>query len=148
MENKKISYGEESDLDLKLLIGIMRVGQSLHKRGSEIFKKGGLTTSQFAVLEILYHKGDLKIGEIMEKILSTGGNMTVVIKNLEKSKLIEKKCDPIDKRASLIHLTEEGRKKIEEIFPKNLEDLSVYMNVLTIEEKENLRLILKKLGTR
>lgn len=62
-------------------------------------KAGGLTSSQFAVLEALYNKGDLKICEIIEKILTTSGNITVVIKNLEKEEFISKYPDPEDKRS-------------------------------------------------
>jgi len=39
-------------------------------------------------MEALYHLGDLKICEIIEKTLSTSGNMTVVIRNLEKESYI------------------------------------------------------------
>lgn len=57
-------------------------------------KQVGLTAAQFGVLEILYHKGNLRIGEILEGTLSTGGNMTVVIENLEKTGFVVRYPDP------------------------------------------------------
>lgn len=116
----------------------------MHKSAGKIFNEAGLTTSQFAVLEALYHKGKLTINQIMERILSTSGNMTVVINNLEKNEMIEKKTNPADKRSCLISITEKGAKKFKEIFPKHLEDLKRNLMDLTEEEKQVLADILKK----
>lgn len=132
--NRK-SYGEINDINLKTLIAISRSYQTILKRLNKVFKEGGLTPSQFGVLEALYHKGDLRIGEIIEKILSTGGNMTVVIDNLEKSGMVKRYQDPNDRRASIISITEKGRRKIEEIFPIHLEELNNALINLSLEEK-------------
>lgn len=147
MKNKKY-YGEENDLNLKVVIGISRANQAIQKQSAVTFKGGGLTTAQFAVLEALYHKGTLTIQEIINSILSTGGNMTVVINNLEKEKLVERHINPEDKRSNLIEITEKGKNIIEEIFPNHLQSLKEEFQVLTKEEKQTLITILKKLGTR
>lgn len=109
MDNKKVTYGELNDLNLKAIIALSRCIQSVNKRELKIIKEGGLTYSQFGVLEVLYHKGDLRVSEILEKTLSTGGNMTVVIDNLAKDNLIERRPDPKDRRASLISISEKGK---------------------------------------
>ncbi len=44
----------------------------------------GLTESQFGVLDSLFHLGPMKQKEIGKKILKSGGNITMVINNLEK----------------------------------------------------------------
>ncbi|WP_313129791.1 MarR family winged helix-turn-helix transcriptional regulator [Anaerocolumna sp.] len=147
MKNKK-HYGEENDLNLKVVIGLSRANQAIQKQSAVTFKEGGLTTAQFAVLEALYHKGTLTIQEIINSILSTGGNMTVVINNLEKEKLIERHVNPEDKRSSLIEITDKGKKIIQEIFPNHLQSLKEEFEVLTKEEKQELITILKKLSTR
>lgn len=147
MKSKKY-YGEENDLNLKVVIGISRANQAIQKHSAVTFKEGGLTTAQFAVLEALYHKGTLTIQEIINSILSTGGNMTVVINNLEKEKLVERLVNPEDKRSSLIEITGKGKKIIEDIFPNHLQSLKEEFQVLTKEEKQTLIAILKKLGTR
>lgn len=145
MKTKK-HYGESNDLNLKTVIALSRTNNKLQKRSNTIFREAGLTTMQFSVLEVLYHKGDLKIGEIIKKILATGGNMTVVINNLEKEKLIEKCSDPTDSRASVISITDKGKKKMEEIFPKHLLDLETFFSKISEDEKKNLIQILKKLN--
>jgi MarR family transcriptional regulator, 2-MHQ and catechol-resistance regulon repressor len=146
MRKEKIFYGELSNLNLKTLIALTRTTQDVHKREHRTIKEGGLTVSQFAVLEILYHKGDLRISEIIEKALSTGGNMTVVIDNLVKEDLVRRCSDPNDRRVNLISITGKGRKLVSDIFPKHLENINEIFSVLTSEEKENLIGLLKKLS--
>jgi MarR family 2-MHQ and catechol resistance regulon transcriptional repressor len=145
MSKEKVSYGELSDLNLKTLIALTRGTQKVNKKEYRTIKEGGLTVSQFAVLEILYHKGDLRICEILEKALATGGNMTVVIDNLVKEGLVIRCNDPKDRRVNLISITEKGRQLISDIFPKHVENINEIFSVLTTEEKNTLIGILKKL---
>jgi len=146
MNESKNTYGKSEALNLKTLIALTRCSQNVQKREYKTIKEGGLTVSQFAVLEILYHKGDLKVSEIIEKILSTGGNMTVVIDNLVKENLVKRCVDPTDRRVNVISITEEGKDLISEIFPKHLVNTNEIFNVLTSEEKKNLISLLKKLS--
>ena len=140
--NKDNNY--KTNLNLSTLIVFTRAEQKIHKMEYETIKAGGLTNSQFAVLEVLYSKGDLKICEIIEKILTTSGNVTVVIKNLEKDGLVSKNIDPEDKRSMLISITDKGKKVMDEIFPKHVDNINKIFDILTIEEKLELKKILKK----
>jgi len=146
MDKEKNTYGELVDLNLKTLIALSRCTHNIHKREYKTIKEGGLTVSQFAVLEILYHKGDLRVCEIIDKILSTGGNMTVVIDNLVKGNLVKRCTDPKDRRVNLISITEEGKNLISDIFPIHLENINEIFSNLTSEEKRNLISLLKKLS--
>lgn len=146
MDNKNITYGEISDLNLKTLIALSRTTNNVHKREYKTIKEGGLTVSQFSVLEVLYHKGDLKVAEIIDKTLSTGGNMTVVIENLVKDGLVTRYKDPEDKRINFISITKKGKDIIDEIFPKHIENINEIFSSLTIEEKQSLIGLLKKLS--
>jgi DNA-binding MarR family transcriptional regulator len=140
------SYGEQNDLNLKTLVALSKSFQSVRKRETTTIREGGLTLPQFAVLEILYHKGDLRICDIIERTLSTGGNMTVVVDNLAKDGLIARYPDPDDRRASLLSITEKGITLMEKIFPNHVNNISGIFDILTTEEKQDLILLLKKLG--
>ena len=48
----------------------------------------GLTLSQFAVLEALYHVGPQCLGDLARRILTSSGNLTLVIDNLRKRGLV------------------------------------------------------------
>lgn len=145
MENR---FDKNNNLNLKALIALSRAEQKVHQREYVTIKESGLTVSQFGVLEVLYHKGDLKICDIIEKVLGTSGNITVVIKNLEKDGLIKKYADPEDKRAVLISITEKGKEIIEGMFPKHVENINNIFSVLTDEEKETLIKIARKLTNK
>lgn len=145
MDNKyKLDDNYETNLNLSTLIVLTRAEQKIHKMEYETMKAGGLTNSQFAVLEVLYSKGDLKICDIIEKILTTSGNITVVIKNLEKEELVRKYSDIEDKRSMLISITDKGKKIMDDIFPNHVENINKIFNRLTVEEKLELKKILKK----
>lgn len=143
---KNENYSKEDKLHLKIIISLSRSRNFLNKRENIVFKKFGLTTSQFGVLELLYHKGICRIKTIIEKTLSTGGNITVVIDNLEKCGFISRLPDPDDRRASLIAITEKGTELIRDAFTEHLQNLNQLLNVLNDDEKKELIRLHKKIG--
>lgn len=141
--NKKIGYGEKNDINLKLVIALSRTQLSFG-RGLQLFlNEYGLTPAQFGVLEALYHLGEMRICELIDKTLSTSGNMTVVIRNLEKEGLIQRKTNPDDKRAFNIVLTEKGETKIKIAFEAHLVLIDQFFSNLDQEEKLLLFSLLK-----
>lgn len=143
MENIKKLIADNK-LNLSTLIVFSRAEHEIHKREYQTIKATGLTIAQFGVLEALYNKGDMNINEIIESILATSGNMTVVIKNLEKDGFINKSIDSTDKRSSIISITEKGIAIIEEMMPSHIENINRILDILTEEEKLTLKKILKK----
>lgn len=135
---------KENKLNLSTLVVFSRAENTIHRLEYETIKESGLTVAQFAVLEALYNKGDLRIQELIEKILTTSGNITVVIKNLEKDDLVKKNPDPSDKRAAIVSITDKGKEIIEGILPKHIENINRIFNILSDEEKIILKNILKK----
>ena len=83
---------------LDTFIKLTRCTDSLMARIAERNTIGDLTFSQFAVLEALYHLGPMTAGEVGQKILKSGGNMTLVIDNLERDGLIRRERDANDRR--------------------------------------------------
>ena len=68
---------------------LMRAANALRMQAARQLDSTGLTLSQFAVLEALYHLGPMSLSEVARKILTTGGNLTMVAGNLEKQGLVE-----------------------------------------------------------
>lgn len=143
---RKESYDEEDRKNLRIVVGLSRTINREQRTTSALLSRFNITLPQFGVLEALYHLGELKIGQIIEKTLSTGGNMTVVIRNLEKEGLVEKRCDPEDKRSSLIRILPRGEELIDRIFPEHLETLREKFGTLSGDEKDQLTGLLKKLN--
>ncbi len=146
MKKNSKEYGEADQMNLRVVVGLYRSYFRLNRNTQKLMAAYGLTVAQFGVLEALYHLGDLKIGEIIEKTLSTSGNMTVVIKNLEQDGWVSRRCDLEDRRACFVCITERGQKLLEEIFPVHLSDLDTTLKNLTETEKEALSALLKKLN--
>lgn len=131
---------------LKILIGLHKNVKELDRRTLDIARSYGLSLSQFMVLEALYSKGNLSIGEVREAILSSVGTISLVVKNLEKMGYVKRKTDENDKRVSILSLTKEGRDVIGKVIPENETMIYDYMKDLSEGEIETLLSLLKKLG--
>ena len=131
---------------MKILIGLHRNINKIDKKTSKIASSYNLTFSQFMVLEALYSKVDMTIGQVREKILSSVGTISLIVNNLEKMNYIMKLPDKNDRRICILHLTKQGYDVISELAPKNADMIRNSMQVLTYEEKENLLYLLKKIG--
>lgn len=141
--------GSSSEVNtLNAFIKLMRASESINMRLNRHHSDVNLTVSQFGTLEVLYHLGPLNQRSIGEKLLKSGGNITMVIDNLEKLGYVVRKKDPSDRRAVLIHLTEEGDKFIRHYFPKHLDRIKEEFTVLSEAEKKTLAEICKKLGLK
>ncbi|HFH9945759.1 TPA: MarR family winged helix-turn-helix transcriptional regulator [Streptococcus suis] len=134
----------ENKQALHSLVVFRRAANTISKSELETIKKYGLTVCQFGVMEALYNKGNLRIQDLIDKLLSTSGNMTVVIKNMIRDGYVYKTSDTSDRRASLIALTEKGRQTIEAILPEHYDHVGQIFSVLSPEEQDLLATILKK----
>jgi MarR family 2-MHQ and catechol resistance regulon transcriptional repressor len=123
----------------------MRAANTLRGVASRQLSDTGLTLTQFAVLEALYHLGPMSLSEVAHKILTTGGNLTMVVGNLEKQGLVNRKCSPEDARVYILSLTNKGRKLIQEIFPQHAATLTDAIAVLRADEQEQLGELCRKL---
>ena len=92
------------------LIAMHRIVNELDRRTAAIARKYGLTLPQFAVLEALYHKGDLSVGELKESVLSTDGTIPVVTRHLKQQGLIVGTTDSKDRRRTIMTLTKSIQK--------------------------------------
>ena len=132
--------------ELKILIGLHRTANDIDRKTSRIAASYGLTLGQFAVLEALYHKGPLTVGQVQESILSTSGTIPLIVGNLEQRGYLTRCQDEEDHRRFILHLTGTGRRLIEEVYPQNEEMIIQQMDCWTDEEKETLVSLLKRYG--
>ena len=105
-----------------------------------------LSISQFGVLEALYHLGPMCQSHLANKVLKSSGNLTTVIDNLEKRKLVERRRSIEERRYIDVHITDSGSQMIEGFFPGHMERLVKAFSVLSAEERQELGRITKKLG--
>jgi MarR family 2-MHQ and catechol resistance regulon transcriptional repressor len=131
---------------LDTFIKLTRCTSSILARLAERKTIGELTPSQFAVLEALHHLGPLTPGEVSDKILKSGSNITTVIDNLERDGLVRRERSRQDRRVITVHLTEAGKEEIETVLPGHVAALVEEFSVLTEDEQVTLGNLCKKLG--
>jgi MarR family 2-MHQ and catechol resistance regulon transcriptional repressor len=139
---------KEKDIkqSLKLFIVLSRAYRSVSDQANKSIQSFGVNPTEFAVLELLYHKGDQPLQQIGEKILLASGSITYVVDKLESKGLIVRRACEKDRRVTYASITEKGRAFIEKVFPEHAQTIHETVSGLTAEEKEQAILLLKKLG--
>lgn len=107
----------------------------------------GITESQFGVMEALLHLGPLSQGQLCQKILRSGSNVTTVVDNLERDGLVTRVRDETDRRVQIVDLTDKGRSLVGDAVPAHVGRVTELMSALTAEEQRELGRICRKLGS-
>jgi MarR family 2-MHQ and catechol resistance regulon transcriptional repressor len=140
------SYGKHEDIVLRAHIELSRSLIKIRSKEIVWLAERDLTLPQFGILESLYHLGKLSVGQITKLTLSTPGNMTVIVKNLQSKGLIRILASDEDRRIKILEITEEGSDIIKSIFPTHVENLTGwYDKALNEEELQTLSKLLRKL---
>lgn len=140
----KGSVSERRALDT--YIKLMRAADTIAVRVKTEMAGYDLTWTQFAVLEALFHLGPLTQTDMCTKILKSGGNLTLVVNNLERDGLVTRRRCKQDRRRIFLDLTDVGRQRIAATFPEHARFLDSMLHVLTPDELEQLGHLCKKLG--
>lgn len=86
------------------------------KLDSALKREFGSTLPRFDLLAQLDRAPDgLRMGELSERILTTGGNVTWLVRALEAEKLVTRRVSPTDKRAAIVRLTAAGKRHFAEM---------------------------------
>ena len=131
---------------LDSFIKLTRSVDSINSSINSVISGWGVTLSQFNVLDALYHLGPLSQKALADKLLKSGGNVTLVIDNLEKQKLVKRKKNKDDRRFMSINLTPQGESVIKEILPDVVSVIKKRMTSLTEKEHKALQDICKRIG--
>jgi MarR family 2-MHQ and catechol resistance regulon transcriptional repressor len=146
---RRAQQGNEKEvIALSTYVKLMRSVESITARIHKHLASAGLTLSQFAVLEALYHLGPLYQREIGQKLLRSSGNITMVIDNLEKRGYVRRERKKEDRRFMMVRLTDEGFELISNVFPPHAAVITREMSVLSTREQETLAQLCKKLGLK
>ena len=131
---------------LDTYIKLIRASNAVSHRIHAHLREDGLTLSQFGVLEALHHLGPLAQRDLCTKLLQSGGNMTLVVVNLEKRGLVKRERPPENRRLVVVRLTPAGRRLIRRVFPRHARIVADELAVLGASEQRELARLLKKLG--
>jgi MarR family transcriptional regulator, 2-MHQ and catechol-resistance regulon repressor len=130
----------------RVYLVLWRTTKAIEENAARSVSTLALGHSDFAVLEVLLHKGPQPVNTIGKKVLLTSGSITAAVDRLESKKLLRRTSDPRDRRSRIIELTETGRRLIERAFQKHAMDMEETMAVLRSGERKELIRLLKKVG--
>lgn len=137
---------EQVNQSLKLFIVLSRAYRAVNEDVNRLIQTYGLNPTEFAVLELLYHKGDQPLQQIGGNILLASGSITYVVDKLEQKGLLKRLACPKDRRVIYAHITDEGKSFIEGIFPDHALHIHELLSALSEDEKKTAIDLLKKLG--
>jgi len=127
-------------------VRLVRASEALHSEVSRGLMIEGLTASQFSTMKVLRIHGSLSQRDIAKYILKSGGNITVLVDNLEREGLAIRERDTTDRRIVYVRLTPAGEEMFDRIYPGHLERIHEAMSPLTPAECEQLVMLLQKVS--
>jgi MarR family 2-MHQ and catechol resistance regulon transcriptional repressor len=129
-----------------LWLVLMRAHRSLQRHAERSIVEFGLGLSDFAILELILHKGSQKVSEIGRRVNLTSGSITSAIDRLEAAGLVDRSFDGLDRRSRIVELTARGRARIAEAFEVHATAMEGAAAGLTKAQRGVLVPLLKKLG--
>lgn len=131
---------------LKLFVVLQRCANAVMGNFHKHADLYDLTLTEFEILEALFHKGPLLLGDVQRKILLSSGGVTYAIDRLADKGLVERRECATDRRARYAALTPKGHDLVSEIFPAIAAHIEQTMSVLNGREQDTAIEVLRKLG--
>src|SRR4029077_12849665 len=135
-----------SDTSLKLWVVLARAFDALERHSRASITRFGLGTTEFGVLEVLYHKRELPVCEVQRRILVESSSTTYVVDKLVKRGLVRRRHSGKDRRVVLLRLTPSGRRLIGGIFPTHARAIHHAVAALRPREQAQAIRLLRTLG--
>jgi MarR family 2-MHQ and catechol resistance regulon transcriptional repressor len=134
------------DVPLHLWVVLARAFDAVERHSRASIARFGLGTTEFGVLEVLYHKGELAVCDVQRRILVESSSTTYVVNKLVKRGLVRRRHDDTDRRVVLLALTLAGRRLIRRIFPPHAKAMRHAVEAIPPREQTRAVRLLRALG--
>lgn len=138
---------EEQDPRIKAFTVFIKSSQSVQKLIKQDFLKKEINLNEYAVMELLYHKGDQPIQAIGRRILLGSGSITYVIDKLEDKGFLYRKPCPEDRRKMFACITESGKDYMDTRVIEQEGLINSIFDEWNDDEVEDAINLLKRIGT-
>jgi MarR family 2-MHQ and catechol resistance regulon transcriptional repressor len=145
-EAHELQLDETSSAALRLWVIMSRAHSAIAAHASADVARHGLTLAEFGILEALYHRGPMLLGEVQRRILVSSGGITFLVDRLTAKGLVERRTCQEDRRARYAALTSAGTELVAKIFPEHAALLTQVMEGLTVEAQCTAADLLRALG--
>jgi MarR family 2-MHQ and catechol resistance regulon transcriptional repressor len=145
-EAHELQLDDASLAALRLWVIMSRAHAAIAAHATADVARHGLTLAEFGILEALYHRGPMLLGEVQRRILVSSGGITFLVDRLTAKGLVERRTCPEDRRARYAALTPCGTELVARIFPEHAALLTQIMEGLSIDEQSTAAKLLRALG--
>ena len=104
-----------------------------------------ITVDQWLVIKVLLENPGISQQNLAEKAFKDNASITRIIELLVKSKYLDRKVNPKDRRTSILKVTPDGEDIINKVQDLVLQNRKIAQTGVTLEELENLNVTLKKI---
>src|SRR5436190_9325432 len=130
-----------------LWLVLMKAHRALQRQATRSIESSEVGLSDFAVMEMLLHKGPQPVNEIGRRIELTSGSITTAVDRLESLGFVTREAHPSDRRARVVRLTAAGKEQATKIFAVHRTAMDLVARGLSKAERATLIELLKQLGT-
>ena len=130
-----------------LWLVMMKAYRTLQFLATRSIESSEMGLSDFAVMEMLLHKGPQPVNEIGRRIDLTSGAITTAVDRLESRGLVTREAHETDRRARIVRLTAPGKEQAVKVFAGHKMAMDLAASELSKTERATLIALLKKVGT-
>src|SRR5256885_8501335 len=140
--------GKSADVSgTHLWLVLMKAHRTLQRLATQSIEASDMGLSDFAVMEMLLHKGPQPVNEIGRRIELTSGAITTAVDRLESRGLVTREAHESDRRARIVRLTPRGKEQAAKVFAIHKVAMDAAAVGLSKSDRATLMRLLKKLGT-
>src|SRR6267378_847186 len=130
-----------------LWLVMMKTHRALERLAIQSIESSEVGLSDFAVMEMLLHKGPQPVNEIGRRIELTSGAITTAVDRLESRGLVTREAHQSDRRVRIVRLTARGKEQAVKAFAVHKAAMDLAPSGLSKTERAMLIQLLRKLGT-
>lgn len=145
-EAHEVVLDESTAAALRLWVIMSRAHTAVAAHAAADVSRHGLTLAEFGIIEALYHRGPMLLGEVQKRILVSSGGITFLVDRLAAKGLVERRSCETDRRARYAALTPKGTALVAEIFPAHAAVVKRAMEGISTEEQRQVADLLRDLG--
>lgn len=119
-------------------IHLMRIHDQVQKIETAHLAQFNLTLPQFDVLVQLYREEGITQQALADRLFVTKGNVCGLMDRMMEQELVERRADPQDRRAYMLHLTPKGKRLIENVLPAHSQLVAAQFCPLAPEKQKQL----------
>ena len=142
MTGDRGTAGREPAGDETLAEAFWAVARRLRDTSQETLAPWDITPAQLRALRVLRRHGVMRLSELSDRLRIAPRSATEVVDALEKRRLVERRPDPGDRRATLVEVTDDGGSVLDAIRGSEAERV---FGRLSPADRSHLARILSKL---